>query len=103
MTSDQVRAIAERAVKTFAQTFAAVILAADVASIYEVDWQQAAGVAALSAVLSVLTSVASWNVGSTGPSLGPEVTRDRHRREANRAIFAEDAEPTERDLQQGGE
>lgn len=76
MTKDQLLAIAERAVKTFAQALVAFILAAKVTNIIEVDWGQAAGVAALAAVLSVLTSVASWNVGAPGPSLGPEIPAD---------------------------
>lgn len=70
MSKDQLLAIAERALKTFAQAFVAFILASEVTNIVQVDWAEAAGVAALAAVLSVGTSLASWNVGkSEGPSL----------------------------------
>lgn len=64
-------ATAERAVKTLAQT-AAALIGAGVVNIVDVDWQQVVGVSATAALLSVLTSVASANVGGDGPSLGPE-------------------------------
>lgn len=76
MDKDQLSAIAERAIKTFAQALVAFILAAKVTNIVDVDWAQAAGVAALAAVLSVCTSVASWNLGpDEGPSLVGEGQR----------------------------
>lgn len=65
-------AAAERAIKTFAQALAAVLVAG-ATSILEVDWQQSLGVAALAAVLSVCTSVGSMAVGNAGPSLATEV------------------------------
>ena len=64
-------ATAERAVKTLAQT-AAALIGAGVVNIVDVDWKQVVGVSATAALLSVLTSVASANVGGDGPSLGPE-------------------------------
>lgn len=81
MTSDQLKQVAERAIKTFFQSFVAVILASEVTDIYSVDWQQAAGVGALAAVVSVATSLASWNIGpDEGPSLvgeGRKAKRDQ--------------------------
>lgn len=56
---------AERAAKTAAQTLV-VFLGADLVDVFAVDWSRAAGIAAGAAVVSVLTSVASANVGSRG-------------------------------------
>jgi len=54
----------ERAVKTVAQTLVAVILASEVITVVDVDWVGIAGVAALSGILSLLTSVANYKKGS---------------------------------------
>jgi hypothetical protein len=63
------KAAAERAVKTFAQAFAA-FLVADATGILEVDWVKGASIAGLATLLSVLTSVGSDAITSTpGPSL----------------------------------
>lgn len=48
--------VAERAVKTMAQTLAALLVTGTV--IWSVDWAQAIGVTATAVVLSVLTSLA---------------------------------------------
>lgn len=56
MNKKWIKAAAIRAVKTMAQTAAAMIPAA--VSITAVDWTTVIGTAALAAVLSVLTSVA---------------------------------------------
>lgn len=62
----------ERAVKTFAQAFVALI-GTQAVGILDVDWVQILSVSALAAVVSVLTSVASAEVGkSRGPSLAGE-------------------------------
>ena len=62
-------AAAERAVKTFAQTLAA-LLAAGAFDVVSAPWLQSVKVAGLAAVLSVLTSVASSSAGNNeGPSL----------------------------------
>lgn len=63
-------AIAERALKTFAQTFVAVV---GVGSVLHTDSTiNALQVAASAAVLSVLTSLASAQFGPHGPSLASE-------------------------------
>jgi hypothetical protein len=61
----------ERALKTFAQTLAALI-GANAVNVIDIDWPALAGISATAAVVSVLTSVASYNVGAAGPSLGFE-------------------------------
>ena len=67
-------ATAERAIKTFAQA-AVAILTAGATGLLEVDWAGVASASALAALVSVLTSVASNNVGPTpGPSLAGEYT-----------------------------
>jgi hypothetical protein len=63
------KAAAERAIKTFAQAFAA-FLVADATGILEVDWVKGASIAGLATLLSVLTSVGSDAITSApGPSL----------------------------------
>lgn len=62
-------AVFERAVKTFAQALVAFV-GTNAAGLTDVNWQQAASVAGLAVVLSVLTSIASGKAGGTGPSLG---------------------------------
>lgn len=68
------RAALERAVKTAAQTAAAVLLADEVAGILNVDWVATASVAGLAFVASVLTSVGSAGVGEPGT---PSMLRSR--------------------------
>lgn len=69
---EKLQAVAERAVKTFAQSLLAFIIAAGATSVAGVDWKEAASVAALAAVLSLLTSVGSFSFGNPGPSLASE-------------------------------
>jgi hypothetical protein len=65
---------AERALKTAAQVLVT-FLGADLVDVFAVDWQRAAGVAVGAAVISVLTSVASAQVGEpNSPSLVAEET-----------------------------
>lgn len=59
----------ERAVKTFAQGLAA-LLVADGTDLLTTNWGDRLSVAGMAAVVSVLTSVASGSLGSPGPSLG---------------------------------
>jgi hypothetical protein len=64
------KAIAERALKTFIQTFAAVSASANLfngASTIDM-----LGVAGSAALMSILTSVVSMQFGSNGPSLAGE-------------------------------
>jgi hypothetical protein len=56
---------AERATKTAAQVLVT-FLGADLVDVLAVDWKRAAGIAAGAAVVSLLTSVASANVGESG-------------------------------------
>lgn len=63
----------ERAVKTFAQTLAALLLA-DGTDLLTTNWATALSVAGMAAVISVLTSVGSGAVGESGPSLATEST-----------------------------
>jgi len=63
----------ERALKTFFQTIVA-LLGTDAAGVLTVDILAAAQVAGSAALLSVLTSFASSNVGKKGPSLAGEST-----------------------------
>lgn len=87
MTADDVKMIAERAIKTFFQTLVAVIVAGEATSIYDVDWKATAGVAVLAAVLSVATSMGSWNIGpDEGPSLVGEGKPKRPKRDADPEI-----------------
>lgn len=62
------RAAAERGVKTFAQTAAAMIVAAGT-GLLDADWVQLLSVAGMAALVSILTSVGS-GVATGSPSLG---------------------------------
>lgn len=69
----------ERAVKTCAQTLAA-LLAADGADLLTLDWPATSATVALATLLSVATSVASAPLGAPGtPSLVDD-TPGRHTR-----------------------
>lgn len=65
-------ATTERAVKTFCQTTAAIIVADQVTTLINLDWVGYGGVGGLAALLSVLTSVGSGGFGTAGPSLAGE-------------------------------
>lgn len=65
------RQLAERAVKTFAQTFVALAGASQMDWL-NLDWQHLAATSLISAGLSVLTSIASDKVGPIdSPSIVP--------------------------------
>ncbi len=66
------KATAERALKSFCQALAA-LLVADGTDLLNTAWADRLSVAAMTALLSVLTSVASAPIGGTGPSLANEV------------------------------
>ena len=55
----------ERAVKTAAQT-AVTVLGADKLDVLHVDWETVLGLSGGAALLSVLTSLASLKIGSSG-------------------------------------
>ena len=59
----------ERAIKTFAQT-AAALLTGSATGLLEVDWLQLASVAGMAALVSLLTSIASAATTDGNPSLG---------------------------------
>lgn len=62
----------ERAIRTFAQTLAALIGAGAI-NVIDIDWPANLGIAATAALLSVLTSIAASGVGEPGPAFGTEV------------------------------
>ena len=61
----------ERAIKTWAQSVAA-LLVGDGTNVITVDWMQILAVSGTAAVVSLLTSVASAGIGPHGPSLADE-------------------------------
>lgn len=76
--------VLERAVKTFAQAFLAVIGVGTVADVtsaqtgfQEVPWTLGLSVAVTAAIISVVTSLASWDIGARGPSAGGLETPNR--------------------------
>lgn len=72
------KAATERAVKTFAQSLAAVGLAGST-GLLDVDWGNALSVAGLATLLSYLTSLGSDVATSTdGPSLANEIAVGKH-------------------------
>jgi hypothetical protein len=75
-------AAAERAIKTTAQTGAALLTAAGT-GLLETDWTTGASVAGMAGVISILTSIGSDAATSGGPSLiNAETLRPpQHRRE----------------------
>lgn len=62
------KAVAERAIKTFAQVLAA-LLVADGTDILSTDWTAALSVAGMASIVSILTSVGSDALTGDGPSL----------------------------------
>jgi hypothetical protein len=61
-------AVAERAIKTFAQTFLALV-GSDMAGLFTIAAVDNLKVSLAAAILSVLSSIASSQVGDTTPSL----------------------------------
>jgi hypothetical protein len=69
------KATAERAVRTFAQALAAVLVAG-ATNLLDVDWAAALGTAGLATVLAVLTAVGTAGVGARGPGVLETPTQD---------------------------
>lgn len=69
------KATAERAVRTFAQALAAVLVAG-ATNLLDVDWAAALGTAGLAALLAVLTAVGTAGVGPHGPGILEAPTPD---------------------------
>lgn len=65
MITTYIRDVAERAVKTAAQS-AVVFLTVDQLNWIDIDWEQVAGASGLAALVSVLTSIASSGFGTRG-------------------------------------
>lgn len=63
------KATAERAIKTFCQG-AAALLIGDGLGVLDVDWVSVGSVAGLAAIVSVLTSVGTAGLTDGSPSLG---------------------------------
>lgn len=81
------KATAERAVKTFAQALAA-LLVADGTDLLATDWAGRLSVAGMAAVVSVLTSVASSQIGGPGPSVTSAETLPHEPRHAQRGYHS---------------
>jgi len=69
--SPVIQAIFERALKTFAQTLLATI-GVNQLNLLSASFTNALQIAASAAVLSVLTSIVSTQIGQSGPSLATE-------------------------------
>ncbi|WP_406002169.1 holin [Streptomyces sp. NBC_00829] len=67
-TADFWKATAERAVRTFAQSLAAVLMAG-ATDLFDVDWPAALATAGLATLLAVLTAIGAAKVGRPGPGL----------------------------------
>ncbi|MFF1380039.1 holin [Streptomyces sp. NPDC058308] len=68
------KATTERAVRTFAQALAAVLVAG-ATSLLDVAWDAAFATAGLAAVLAVLTAIGASEAGAAGPGLTEQPTR----------------------------
>ncbi|MEV3857278.1 holin [Streptomyces sp. NPDC050095] len=62
------QATAERAIRTFAQALAAVLVAG-ATNLLDVDWAAALGTAGLATLLAVLTAVGTAGIGPHGPGI----------------------------------
>jgi r1t holin len=65
------KAVLERAVRTFAQALVAV-MTADGFGLLDADWVARLSAAGMATLLSVLTSIVAYGVGNPGPSLSTE-------------------------------
>ncbi|TGB02578.1 holin [Streptomyces sp. MZ04] len=62
------KATAERALRTFAQSLGAVLVAG-ATSLLDVDWEAALATAGMATLLAVLTAVGAAKVGAGGPGI----------------------------------
>ncbi|GAA3134281.1 holin [Streptomyces rectiviolaceus] len=62
------KATAERALRTFAQSLGA-ILVAGATTLLDVDWKAALATAGMATLLAVLTAVGAANAGARGPGI----------------------------------
>ena len=67
-TAAFLKAVAERAIKTFAQA-AAALLVGNGTGLLDTDWAAVLSVAGIAAVVSILTSIGSDALTGSGPSL----------------------------------
>lgn len=72
MKIEFLKALVERALKTFAQTLLASLGVGAATDIVSMPWLAALSLAAGAAVLSVISSIASAGFGNDGPSLAGE-------------------------------
>ncbi|MFI1676031.1 holin [Streptomyces sp. NPDC020607] len=68
------KATAERAIRTFAQALAAVLVA-EATSLLDIEWGAAFATAGLAAALAVLTAIGASEVGGAGPGITEEPTK----------------------------
>lgn len=90
-------AAAERAIKTAAQV-AAALIGTGAVGVTELDWQQIGSVAAVAAIVSLLTSLASDRVGAPGPSLVGEPVKAPAPETPAPMVFPPAVRPTTADL-----
>lgn len=62
------KATAERALRTFAQSLAAVLVAG-ATTLLDVEWKAALATAGMATLLAVLTAVGAANAGARGPGI----------------------------------
>lgn len=67
--------LVERAVKTFAQALAAILVASG-AGLLDADWTGALSAAGMAALISALTSLGSGYIGDDSPSLVDQETNN---------------------------
>ncbi|MEV0113071.1 holin [Streptomyces sp. NPDC050844] len=70
------KATAERALRTFAQSLGAVLVAG-ATSLLDVDWEAALATAGMATLLAVLTAVGAGKVGTGGPGITETPTARR--------------------------
>ncbi|MFG2502859.1 holin [Streptomyces sp. NPDC048441] len=72
------KATAERALRTFAQSLLAVLIAG-ATTLLDVDWKAALATAGMATLLAVLTAIGAANVGAHGPGITETPTLPKRR------------------------